>query len=118
MISSNLIRCAAILLAGISCGSALADAPAVPSKIVRHSDLNLSTSAGVSTLYQRIWRAAAEVCQLPQGTRQLIVESAIKSCRADAVDRAILQANLPALSALHVARTGRKVDNAQYADRR
>ena len=118
MTSSNLIRSAAIVLAGILCGEALADAPAVPSKTVSHSDLNLDTSAGVATLYQRIWRAAAEVCQLPQGTRQLIVESQIRTCRADAVDRAILQVNLPALSALHLARTGRKVDNPQYADRR
>jgi UrcA family protein len=118
MKSSNLIRCAAVLIATLGCGTALAAGPAAPSKTVSHADLNLDSSAGVAALYQRIERAAVEVCQLPRGTQLLKIETEIKSCRAGAVDRAVLQANLPALSALHVARTGRKVDNAQYADRR
>jgi len=119
MTSSTLIRCAAILLAGVPFGSALAaDGPAEPSKAIKYSDLNLNTSVGVAALYQRIERAASEVCQLPQGTKQLKIESEIKACRADSVDRAIVQVNLPALSALHVARTGRKLDSAQYANRR
>jgi len=119
MSSSILIRCAAILLVGVPFGTAFATGgPAEPSKAIKYTDLNLNTSTGVAALYQRIERAASEVCQLPHGTKQLKIESEIKSCRADSVDRAIAQVNLPALSALHVARTGRKVDTAQYADRR
>jgi len=78
---------------------------------------DLNSSAGIATLYQRIERAAADICQLPQGSKLLTTQSEIRNCRANAVDRAILQANLPALSSLHVARTGRNVDNSQYADR-
>ena len=119
MTSSNLIRTAAILLAAISCGSALAtDGPALPSRTVNYSDLNLTSSTGVVALYKRIESAATTVCQLPQGTRRLLIEDEARACRADAIDRAIAQVNLPALSAVHFARTGRKLDNAQYADRR
>lgn len=118
MTSSTLIRCAAILLAGIPFGSVLAASPAEPSKAIHYSDLNLTTSTGVAALYKRIERAASEVCQLPHGTKLLRIQTEIKACRADSVDRAIAQVNLPALSALHVARTGRKLDSAQYADRR
>ena len=119
MTSINLIRCAAVLLAAVTGGNVLAGgSPAEPSKTITHSDLNLSSAAGVAVLYQRIERAAEEVCQLPMGTKMLRLEVEIKACRADAADRAITQANLPALSALHLARTGRKPHASQYADRR
>ena len=118
MTSTTLIRCAAILLAGIPFGSVLAADPAEPSKAITYADLNLNSSAGIAALYQRIERAASEVCQAPQGTKQLKIEQEVRACRANSVDRAIVQVKLPALSALHVARTGRKVDTAQYADRR
>ena len=98
-------------------GASLADTPE-PMTTVKYADLNLSTSSGVAALYQRIERAAVEVCQLPQGTRQLRIEAELKACRADATDRAVGQANLPKLSAMHYAKTGRQVDSAQYADRR
>jgi UrcA family protein len=111
------IRCIAVLLAAASGFPALAD-DAMPSKAVRYADLNLKSSEGVAALYQRIERAAVEVCDMPQGTRQLRIESEIKACRADATDRAIVQANLPKLNALHLARTGRNVGTVQYADRR
>lgn len=112
------IRCATAVLTALICGPTLADAPADPMKAVSYADLNLKSAAGVAALYQRIGRAAGQVCQMPQGTKQLVIETGIKACKADATDRAILQANLPALSALHLAKTGRKVEAGQYADRR
>ena len=119
MTSINIIRCAAVVLAAITSGNVFAGGPpAEPSKTVTHSDLNLTSAACVAVLYQRIERAAEEVCQLPQGTKMLRLEVEIKACRADAADRAITQANLPALSALHLAKTGRKPDTSQYANRR
>ena len=98
-------------------GASLADTPAAPMTTVKYADLNLSTSSGVAALYQRIERAATEVCQLPQGTRQLKLETELKACRAEATDRAVGQANLPKLSAMHFAKTGRPAGPAQYADR-
>lgn len=111
-------RCTALALTALVCGPALADAPADPARTVKFADLNLDSTEAVATLYQRIQRAADQVCQMPKGTLQLKLESALKACRKEATDRAILQANLPALSALHLARTGRKADKGQYADRR
>jgi UrcA family protein len=111
-------RCTALVLGALVCGPALADAPAEPAKAVKFADLNLNSPQAVATLYQRIERAADQVCQMPRGTLQLKLESELKACRQDATDRAILQANVPALSALHLARTGRKPDKGQYADRR
>ncbi len=111
-------RCTAFALGALIGGAALADAPADPAKAVKFADLNLSSPEAVATLYQRIERAADQVCQMPKGTLQLKLESELKACRKEATDRAILQANLPALSALHLARTGRKADTGHYADRR
>lgn len=111
-------RCTALALGVLTSGAALADPPADPAMAVRFADLNLSSPEAVATLYQRIERAADQVCQLPKGTLQLKLESDLKACRADATDRAVLQANLPALNALHLARTGRKADTGHYADRR
>ena len=111
-------RCAAVAIAALVSGSALAVAPADPMKTVSYADLNLKSTAGVASLYRRIQRAAREVCLMPRGTKQFVIESGIKACKADSIDRAILQANLPALSALHLTKTGRKVETDQYADRR
>jgi UrcA family protein len=108
----------AAMLAVLASAVSLADAGPTPVTTVKYADLNLSTSAGVAALYQRIERAAIEVCQLPQGTRQLKLEAELRACRADATDRAVGQANQPKLSAMHFAKTGRQVGAAQYADRR
>ena len=118
MNSTATIRCTAMVLGALLCGPALATAPAEPAKTVTYADLNLNAPAGVATLYQRIKSAANEVCRMPQGTLQLRLEGELRACKADATDRAVLQANIPALSALHLAKTGRKVDAGQYADRR
>lgn len=111
------LRCVALLLAACSCMPALADEP-LPSKAVSYADLNLKSQAGIATLYKRIERAAIEVCDIPQGTMLLKFEAEIRSCRADATDRAIMSAKLPTLNALHLAKTGRNLGSAQYADRR
>ena len=111
-------RALTLVLAALLSVPALAGAPADPTKKVKFADLNLGSAAGVNALYQRIERAAREVCHLPHGTLQLKLEKELKACKADATDRAVLQANIPALSALHLARTGRQVESRQYADRR
>jgi UrcA family protein len=119
MNSSVTLRCAAVLLGSLLCGSALADdaTSRTPSKAVNYSDLNLKSQAGVTALYKRIANAASAVCQLPQGTDQIVIESELKACKADTTDRAVMQVNLPALTAMHFQKTGRKVDAATYAAR-
>lgn len=107
-------RCS-VALTALLCGSTLAAPPAQPAKTVNLTDLDFNSRSAVNTLYRRIERAAFEVCQMPERTRQLSVESGIKACRADAIHRAVLQANLPALTDLYVARTGRQPDPARYA---
>jgi UrcA family protein len=115
MNSSVTFRCAATVIAALVSGSVLATDP---SKTVSYADLNLKSSAGVDALYKRIKKAAYEVCQLPTGTHQIRIESELKACKVDAVDRAIQQANLPMLTALHQSKTGRNVDPGKYADQR
>jgi len=96
----------------------LADTLPAPITTVKYADLNLASPSGIAALYQRIERAAAEVCQLPQGTHQIKLEVELKACRVQSTDRAVGQANLPTLSAMHFAKTGRQVGPGQYADRR
>ena len=118
MYSSKTIRCVAVAMAALVSGTVTAGPPADPSKTVSYADLNLKSTAGVEALYKRIRKAAYEVCQMPTGTHQIRIESELKACKADAIDRAVLQTNLPKLTALHQSKTGRTVDSGQYADRR
>ena len=118
MNTSVIFRSAAVVMAALVSGSVLAAPPADPSKTVTYADLNLKSQAGVETLYKRIRQAAYEVCQIPTGTHQIMIESEFKACKADAIDRAIAQTNVPKLTALHLSKTGRNVDSSQYADRR
>jgi len=118
MNTSMTFRCAATVIAVLVSGSVLAAPPADPAKTVNYSDINLKSAAGVDALYKRLKKAAYEVCQMPTGTRQIRIEQEFKACKADAVDRAVLQINLPTLTALHQSKTGRNVDTGQYADRR
>ncbi len=119
MISKVTFRCATVVIAALVSGSVLAGTPVEPSKTVSYADLNLNNSAGVEALYKRIKKAAYEVCQMPTGTHQIRIESEFKACKADAVDRAVLQTNVPTLTALHQSKTGRNVNSGQYAaDRR
>jgi len=112
------IRVTVAVVSALLCGSAFAEVPADPSKTVSYADLNLKNSAGVEALYKRIKKAAYEVCQIPTGTHQIRIESEFKACKADSIDRAVQQVNLPSLVALHQSRTGRNVGLDQYADRR
>jgi UrcA family protein len=73
---------------------------------VRVSDLDLASDAGVTTLYTRIRRAARKACrdaESPSAARQ--VEH--KLCMRTAMDSGVVAANNDALSALHLAETGR-----------
>lgn len=94
----------AVLLSPIS--FALAQPPmqrnqGAPSEVVRYSDLNLSTEAGIRALYRRIQVAAWHVCNEMQ-SKPVGVESV--RCRQSLVDDAVAKVNEPALTALNAGR--------------
>jgi UrcA family protein len=79
---------------------------AVPHKVVRFKDLNLSNTEGAAVLYGRIKSAANEVC----GKRdrfELSQSRTIPICINDAVSRAVAQVNSPMLTSLYNAKTGK-----------
>ena len=88
-------------------GGAGQQADPLPTLAVGYADLNLASKAGVAALYRRIESAADQVCDLPRDTRRLKPEADLAACKARVTDRAILQVDLPALSAMHLAKTGR-----------
>jgi UrcA family protein len=69
---------------------------------VRYGDLDLATSAGAHTLYERIAGAARSVCGF-EGTA-LIEQSLWNSCYRGAIADAVAKVNSPLLTA---AQTGR-----------
>jgi UrcA family protein len=77
---------------------------APPSVSVRYDDLNLTTPAGVNTLYRRISAAARQVC--PDAySRDLAVVAAADRCQANAVAQAVRAVNSPQLALLHATHT-------------
>ena len=118
MNSTATILCTAAVLSALPCGPTLADSPAEPTSTVSYADISLDAQSAATTIYRRIERAARAVCQIPEHTRQLAIESGIKACQAHAIDRAVRQANVEALTALHLERTGRPTDPQRYAERR
>jgi UrcA family protein len=78
--------------------------PPAPSSIVRYNDLDLSTAAGIHTLYGRIQNAAWRVCEqmMPDHNGPSGIESV--KCRDALVDAAVAQVNRPALTALHTGK--------------
>jgi UrcA family protein len=64
---------------------------------IKYEDLNLSTTAGVGVLYQRIHSAAQRVCAV-SGQPELGAASAAAKCSKDAETQAIEKMNLPALT--------------------
>lgn len=73
-----------VALAAVSFGQpAFAQsAPANPSAVVKHKDLDLRTEAGAKTLDRRIWRAVVEVCGAPSDY-DLTGKNDIRQCRRD-----------------------------------
>jgi UrcA family protein len=104
------IKAALVLLAGAWQCDALA-APAAPTALgvdqitVHYGDLNVDQTAGAAVLYRRIHNAAKSVCGEPQlpGTR--IVSYSWRRCVAEAVDRAVVAVDRPALTAYYRVHT-------------
>lgn len=94
-----------VLLAVTIGGGAMAGAApeSPPMEAVSYADLNLKSPVGVAKLYRRIQRAAEKVCKYPPAVLALVEQR--ESCKARATDHAVAQVGVPALDALHLART-------------
>lgn len=66
---------------------------------VNYRDLNLSTIAGATTLYQRLTRAARSVCYEPEAGVHAYREWT--SCYQAAIADAVAKVNNPLLTAVH-----------------
>jgi UrcA family protein len=104
-VASKLVLAVAGLAAAVTGFAATADADA-PSVAVRYDDLNLSTTAGVNKLYQRISAAARQVCP-DVYSRDPHVALAGQHCLSTAVAKAVSEVNSPSLAMLHAARVSR-----------
>ena len=80
-------------------GTALASGgnAAEPSRTVAFADLDLTHPPGLAVLYQRIRTAALEVCR-PLLERDLTFTVRSRSCVQQAIERAVKEANAPALT--------------------
>ena len=81
--------------------------PDARSVTVRYADLDLSTSAGATTLYHRIRGAAKEVCGT--GGTSLVEIAQWHRCVKDAVSDAVHTVNSPQLTALYTGKPAQTV---------
>lgn len=95
------------LFAGAA-GAAQAAVPAdaAPSVVVRYGDLDLSTTEGVRTLYQRITVAARKVCPY-DNSKQLSLVTKSYACREAAIEHAVASIHNTQLAALRSEHTKR-----------
>jgi UrcA family protein len=94
----------AIALVAVFAGAAHADD--LRQVQVKYADLDVNTAAGAKVLYQRINRAADQVCEYPE-TRNLAVLGKVKTCTDHAVAAAVGAVNSPVLTALYEVKMGR-----------
>jgi UrcA family protein len=104
------IKAALLLLAGAWQCDALAgpEAPTprdVEQITVHFGDLNINQSTGVAILYRRIRHAAEHVCGEPHWADSHMVSAAWRNCVAQAVDRAVVAVDRPALTDYYRAHT-------------
>lgn len=77
-----------------------------PQTTVKYADLHLSSPDGAVALYDRIQRAARQVCS-PLDGRDLTSKMQMDSCVHKAVARAVTKVDRPALFDAYNARNGR-----------
>jgi len=107
LISSALLAFGALVATAGSNPALAAEAEdSAPRKItVQYADLNLSSAQGVERLYFRITAAASQVCAV-SGSRLLQHWLQARICTNQSIERAVAAVDLPALTALHTAKTG------------
>jgi UrcA family protein len=97
---------AALLTATLSAGFATVGTAAdLPQVHVNYADLNVNSPAGATVLYQRIRRAADQVCPTVDG-RDLAGQSAAKACKTRAIAEAVAAVQNPSLTHVYELKTG------------
>lgn len=76
----------------------------VASEIVRFDDLNITSEAGLATLYRRIQNAARTVCGPPSFAGTRVVSQDWKDCVSASVRNAIRSINMPQLTSYYARR--------------
>ena len=79
---------------------------------VSYADLDLSRSAGIVVLHQRIQSAAQRICAAYEG-KSLREHATYHSCKADAAKRAVATVAVPALTNYHNA----QIRGTRFAER-
>ncbi len=93
---------------GFNAPPAVADNVDPPQMTVKYGDLNVDSAKGAAVLYARIRHAAKNVClQFDGGGLDVYGQRA--ACINKAILGAVTKVNVPALSALYSAKTGKEV---------
>jgi UrcA family protein len=92
----------AVLVAGFATVGTAADLPQVH---VNYADLNVDSAAGAAVLYQRIRRAADQVCPSVD-VRDLGNYAVAKACKAHAIAEAVAAVQNPSLTKVYELKTG------------
>ena len=93
----------AAVLGVLSLSAVLPAHAAEPRITVDYADLNLSRASDIDTLYARLERASAKVCQRNNG-REHYQRRLYRECYAEALERAVSGINAVQLTKLHAAR--------------
>jgi|HubBroStandDraft_1064217.scaffolds.fasta_scaffold793267_1 UrcA family protein len=80
----------------------------IPSVTVRFADLDLTRSAGLSSLYTRLSQAAKSVCREvgPDSARGVLVQQRYQACLDQAIKGAVAKIDLPAFTDYVALKTG------------
>ena len=96
---------AALAPSGLVLGGTLNETVETHTRTVKYSRSSVQTEEGAKALYSKVRAAARFVCgdgAFPLGHDRW----AVQSCTAAAVEKAVQQASLPALDAVHKVRKG------------
>src|ERR1700722_13137190 len=98
----------AALTSGIATVSFASDRPDALQVKVKYADLNVSTTSGATSLYNRIKGAADSVCHpfRPSNPADLAARKVFTACMQKAMSNAINEVNEPALFTVANAKTG------------
>jgi UrcA family protein len=78
--------------------------------VVRFSDLNLGSEAGIAALYRRIRASAHQVCEGPFTRADRLMGGGMKKreCLRQALEHAVRDVNAPGLTRYHLAKSGKR----------
>jgi UrcA family protein len=107
--------CLALAATGVRAQDQVAPGTEPTKTVVHYADLNLVNPRGVEELYRRIAAAAYQVCDSRDRSLQAQARDGI--CKKQSIARAVALVNHPALTALHVQKTGQRADTFQIAKR-